>query len=104
MHMQHSIEDLMSCEYLSLESFNWILLLPFCSRLSLPLMIDSWKTTQNKRDHVVLSLKWCGGRRSFVSQGAFFFIFHMCWVSPIFHYVCCSGADSFFIGVVFAGA
>jgi len=65
--------------YLSLESFNWILLLPLCSRLSLPLMIDSWKTTQNKRDHVVLSLKWCGGRRSFASQGAFLFLFHMSW-------------------------
>merc|ERR1719447_702219 len=57
--------------HLSLESFNWILLLPLCSRLSLPLMMDSWKTTQNKRDHVVLSLKWCGGCPPTVSQGAF---------------------------------
>jgi len=81
--------------YQSLEIFNWILLLPFCSRLSLPLMMDSWNTTQNKRDHEVFSLKWCGGRRSFVSQGVFLFFFH---------YVYCSGADSFFIGVVFAGA
>jgi len=81
--------------YLSLESFNWTLLLPFYSRCSLPLMMDSWNTTQNKRDHVVLSLKWRRGRRSFVSQGVFLFFFH---------YVYCSGADSFFIGVVFAGA
>jgi len=78
-YMQHSIEDLMSCEYQSLEIFNWILLLPFCSRLSHPLMIDSWKTTQNKRDHVMLSLKWRGGRPTIVSQGALLFFFRMSW-------------------------